>query len=55
VYHFDFYRILDSQELDFIGIDELVESSALKLVEWPERVSGTPSAAGRGGAAAGRG
>jgi tRNA threonylcarbamoyladenosine biosynthesis protein TsaE len=39
VYHFDFYRILDSQELDFIGIDELVESSALKLVEWPERVS----------------
>lgn len=38
VYHFDFYRILDSEELDFIGIDELVESSALKLVEWPERV-----------------
>jgi tRNA threonylcarbamoyladenosine biosynthesis protein TsaE len=38
VYHFDFYRIMDSEELDFIGIDELVESSALKLVEWPERV-----------------
>lgn len=40
VYHFDFYRIVDSQELDFIGIDELVESPALKLVEWPERVAG---------------
>jgi tRNA threonylcarbamoyladenosine biosynthesis protein TsaE len=39
VYHFDFYRIADSQELDFIGIDELVESAAVKLVEWPERVA----------------
>lgn len=39
VYHFDFYRVASSQELDFIGIDELVDSSALKLVEWPERVA----------------
>ena len=37
VYHFDFYRIVDSQELEFIGIDELMSSEALKLVEWPER------------------
>jgi tRNA threonylcarbamoyladenosine biosynthesis protein TsaE len=37
VYHFDFYRIVDSEELEFIGIDELMESSAFKLVEWPER------------------
>jgi tRNA threonylcarbamoyladenosine biosynthesis protein TsaE len=37
VYHFDFYRILDAQELDFIGIDELLEQTALKLIEWPER------------------
>jgi len=37
VYHFDFYRIVDSQELEFIGIDELMGSDALKLVEWPER------------------
>jgi tRNA threonylcarbamoyladenosine biosynthesis protein TsaE len=40
VYHFDFYRIVDSQELDFIGIDELISSNALKLVEWPERAEG---------------
>lgn len=39
VYHFDFYRIADSEELEFIGIDELMESHALKLVEWPERVA----------------
>ena len=37
VYHFDFYRIGDSQELEFIGIDELMNSDALKLVEWPEQ------------------
>ena len=37
VYHFDFYRIGDSRELEFIGIDELMDSDAVKLVEWPER------------------
>jgi len=39
VYHFDFYRIADSQELEFIGIDELVDSNAIKFVEWAERVA----------------
>jgi tRNA threonylcarbamoyladenosine biosynthesis protein TsaE len=37
VLHFDFYRIADGRELDFIGIDELMDSDAVKLVEWPER------------------
>jgi tRNA threonylcarbamoyladenosine biosynthesis protein TsaE len=37
VYHFDLYRIGDSEELDFIGIDELVDADALKLIEWAER------------------
>jgi len=37
VYHFDFYRISDSRELEYIGIDELMDSDAVKLVEWPER------------------
>lgn len=39
VYHFDFYRILHAQELDFIGLDELLEQTALKLVEWPEQAA----------------
>ena len=39
IYHFDLYRIGDSEELDFIGIDELMDSEAIKLVEWPERGS----------------
>lgn len=37
IYHFDLYRIGDSEELDFIGIDELVDTDALKLIEWAER------------------
>ena len=37
VFHFDFYRIVDPQELEFIGIDDLMGSAALKLIEWPER------------------
>ncbi len=37
VYHFDLYRITDSQELDFIGIEELLDTPSIKLIEWPER------------------
>lgn len=37
VYHFDLYRIGDSEELDFIGIDELLDADALKLIEWAEK------------------
>ena len=40
IYHFDFYRIEDPEELSFIGIDELLADAALKLVEWPERGGG---------------
>jgi tRNA threonylcarbamoyladenosine biosynthesis protein TsaE len=40
VYHFDFYRIGDGRELEFIGIDELMDSDAVKLVEWPEHAAG---------------
>ncbi|MYE12488.1 MAG: tRNA (adenosine(37)-N6)-threonylcarbamoyltransferase complex ATPase subunit type 1 TsaE [Gammaproteobacteria bacterium] len=40
IYHFDFYRIEDPEELSFIGIDELLSDAALKLVEWPERAGG---------------
>ncbi len=41
VYHFDFYRIVDPQELEFIGLDELLDSAAIKLMEWPERAAGS--------------
>ena len=37
VYHFDFYRIADPRELEFIGLDELIELPGIKLMEWPQR------------------
>jgi len=37
VYHFDFYRIRDAEELEYIGLDDLLGETAIKLVEWPER------------------
>jgi len=40
VYHFDFYRIKDPEELEYIGLDDLLGERAIKLVEWPERASG---------------
>lgn len=40
VYHFDFYRVVDPEELDFIGVDELLRGPGLKLVEWPEQAQG---------------
>lgn len=36
VYHFDFYRIKDMQELDYIGIQDYFISQAVCLIEWPE-------------------
>lgn len=40
VYHFDFYRVADPEELDFIGVDELLQGPGLKLVEWPQQANG---------------
>ena len=39
VYHFDFYRIEDIEEVSNIGIEEYFDSGNLCLIEWPERVS----------------
>ena len=39
VFHFDLYRILDELELEFIGLEEILDSDGIKLFEWPERAS----------------
>ncbi len=36
VRHFDLYRIIESSELDELGIDEALDEGAA-LIEWPER------------------
>ncbi len=37
VYHFDLYRIEDSDELYEIGFEEFISGHALSIIEWPER------------------
>ena len=36
--HLDLYRIVESDELEFLGFRELLEDDACLLIEWPERV-----------------
>lgn len=45
VHHLDLYRLTDPEELDFIGLDELIDADSLLLVEWPERGRGMLPAA----------
>jgi tRNA threonylcarbamoyladenosine biosynthesis protein TsaE len=40
LYHFDFYRIRDPEELEYVGLDDLLAERAIKLIEWPERAFG---------------
>jgi tRNA threonylcarbamoyladenosine biosynthesis protein TsaE len=37
VLHLDLYRIGDPGELEFLGIEDLIDIHTILLVEWPER------------------
>ncbi|MBK1693983.1 tRNA (adenosine(37)-N6)-threonylcarbamoyltransferase complex ATPase subunit type 1 TsaE [Chromatium weissei] len=37
VYHLDLYRLNDAEELEYLGLRDLLDEAALWLIEWPER------------------
>ncbi len=44
LYHFDFYRFLDPEELEASGFREYFNPESVCLVEWPEKVPDLPAA-----------
>lgn len=40
VYHFDAYRLEDTQEMLDIGSDEMISGDGVAIVEWADKVSG---------------
>lgn len=39
IFHFDFYRLKEAEELYYIGIQDYFSKDAICLIEWPEKGS----------------
>lgn len=40
LYHLDFYRISGAEEAELMGLDDILDSEAVAIFEWPERIQG---------------
>jgi tRNA threonylcarbamoyladenosine biosynthesis protein TsaE len=40
LYHLDLYRLVDPEEVEPLGIRDLLNASAVLLIEWPSRAAG---------------